>query len=147
MNRMDARQQIERLCREHGVNILYVFGSRADEVYEMVAGKIAALAPADKDVDIAILTAAPLTVKQKVHFAQALEDLFGVARVDLVTLADADPFLAANAIRGNRLFASDSYLADEYDLYILRRAGDLAFLERERMALILHEEGPKYDAG
>jgi len=30
---------------------------------------------------------------------------------------------------------------------VLRRAGDLAFLERERMALILHEEGPKYDAG
>jgi len=107
MNRMDARQQIERLCREHGVNILYVFGSRADEVYEMVAGKIAALAPADKDVDIAVLTTAPLSLDQKVRFAQALEVLLHVPRVDLVTLADADPFLAANAIRGVRLFAHD----------------------------------------
>jgi predicted nucleotidyltransferase len=144
---MDAHQQIEQLCREYGVNILYAFGSRADEVFNMVAGKTAALAPGESDVDIAIHTAAPLTVKQKVHFAQALEELFDAARVDLIMLTDADPFLAANAIRGNRLYANDAYLADEYDLYVLRRAGDLAPLERERMALILHEDGPKYDAG
>jgi hypothetical protein len=45
------------------------------------------------------------------------------------------------------LFAHDPYQADEYDLYVLRRAGDLAQLERERMSLILHEEGANYDAG
>ena len=32
---------------------------------------------------------------------------------------------------------ADSYEADEYDLYVLRRAGDLAPHERERIALIL----------
>jgi len=42
-------------------------------------------------------------------------------------------------IRGERIFAEDSYLADEYELYVLRRAGDLAELERERMAMILQE--------
>lgn len=68
---------------------------------------------------------------------QALEDLFGLPRIDLVVLPEADPFLAANIIRGERLFADDAYLADEYDLYVLRRAGDLAPLERERQALIL----------
>ena len=59
---------------------------------------------------------------------------------DKVCLADADPFLAANVIRGERLYARDAYKADEYDLYVLCRAGDLAPLERERMALILGEE-------
>ena len=63
-----------------------------------------------------------------------------------VALAEADPFLAANIIRGERLYALDPDEADEYELYVLRRAGDLAELERERMALILHEEPPKYDA-
>jgi hypothetical protein len=62
------------------------------------------------------------------------------ARVDLVFLREADPFLAANIVRGERLHARDSYSADECDLYVLRRAGDLAPLERERMALILGEE-------
>jgi len=113
----------------------------------LAEGRIPALAPSESDVDIAILTAAPLSLDQKVRFAQALEALLDVPRVDLVTLADADPFLAANAIRGLRLFAHDPYQADEYDLYVLRRAGDLAPLERERMSLILHEEGANYDAG
>lgn len=36
-------------------------------------------------------------------------------------------------------YARDEHAADEYDLYILRRAGDLAPLERERMALTLQE--------
>ncbi|MEJ2560682.1 MAG: hypothetical protein P8186_31555, partial [Anaerolineae bacterium] len=69
-----------------------------------------------------------------------LEDLFAVGRVDLIFLPEADPFLAANVIRGERLYARDEYEADEYDLYVLRRAGDLIPLERERMALVLGEE-------
>jgi predicted nucleotidyltransferase len=144
---MNAQKQIERLCREYDVNILYVFGSRAEEVQALAEGRIPALAPSENDVDIAILTAVQLSLDQKVRFAQALEALLDVPRVDLVTLANADPFLAANAIRGLRLFAHDPYQADEYDLYVLRRAGDLAPLERERMSLILHEEGVNYDAG
>jgi hypothetical protein len=59
--------------------------------------------------------------------------------VDLVILSEADPFVAAEVIRGERLFADDTRLADEYELYILRRAGDLVSLERERMALVLRE--------
>ncbi|NVM21522.1 MAG: nucleotidyltransferase domain-containing protein [Desulfobacterales bacterium] len=75
-------------------------------------------------------------VKDKVSFAIELEDLLGVSRVDLVVLAEADPFLAANAIRGERIYCLDEYMADEYELYILRRAGDLAHLEHERLDLI-----------
>ncbi len=72
-----------------------------------------------------------------------LEDLFSVNRVDLVSLSEADPFLAANIIRGERIFSKDTYLADEYDLYILRRAGDLIPLERERIDLIM---GKKHES-
>jgi hypothetical protein len=42
-------------------------------------------------------------------------------------------------IRGERLYAWNNYQADEFDLYILRRAGDLAPLERERLTLISGE--------
>jgi uncharacterized protein len=91
------------------------------------------------DVDIGVRSRRGVTwsISDKVRLAQALEDLFACSRVDLVVLADADPFLAAEIIRGERLYAEDSYQADEYDLYVLRRAGDLAPLERERWALIL----------
>ena len=71
--------------------------------------------------------------------ALALEELFGCKRVDLVSLSETDPFLAAEVIRGEQLFSHNEHEADEYELYVLRRAGDLAPLERERMALVLGE--------
>jgi uncharacterized protein len=57
--------------------------------------------------------------------------------VDLVVIPEVDPFLAANIVRGERLYCKDIYEADEYDLYILRRAGDLIPFERERISLIM----------
>jgi hypothetical protein len=93
--------------------------------------------PSDVDIGVKALTGTKWTVDDKVELALALEALLGVYRVDLVALEDADPFLAANIIRGERLFTVDDEQADEYDLYVLRRAGDLAPLQRERIALVL----------
>jgi uncharacterized protein len=135
MNRKDA---LIALCQKFGIDILYVFGSRAQTIYEWVNDDTLELVSHPSDVDVGIKASHPLTVHDKVKIALALEDLFGVSRVDLVSLADADPFLAVNVIRGNRLFVSDSYAADEYDLYVMRRAGDLAPFERERIEMILN---------
>ncbi|MDD5558655.1 MAG: hypothetical protein PHV01_03175 [Candidatus Methylomirabilis sp.] len=52
----------------------------------------------------------------------ALEELLQCPRIDLVVLDEADPFVATEVIRGERLFARDQSIADEYDLYVLRRA-------------------------
>jgi len=133
---------LARLCQEFQASILYAFGSRACEVQEWLEGKRASLPAGPVDVDVGVKPAqgVRLSIHDKVRLALALEDLLGVARVDLVSLSDADPFLAANVIRGERLYVRDGYEADEYELYVLRRAGDLAPLERERMALILGEE-------
>jgi hypothetical protein len=68
----------------------------------------------------------------------AFEDLFDVGKVDLVLLSEADPFLAVNIIRGERLYCVEEDGADEYDLYVLRRAGDLAHFERERIERVLN---------
>ncbi len=89
------------------------------------------------DVDVGVKPRKALSVREKVILAQQLEDFFGVSHVDVVTVPEADPFLAANIIRGERLYTEDTYLADEYDLYILRRAADLIPLEQERQQLIL----------
>ena len=131
------RAALEALCRQYDLHILYAFGSRGKQAYAWLAEAGTLLPPGTSDLDIGVKPAAPLPVRQKVELAVALEDLFGVNRVDLVVLPEADPFLAANVIRGERLFADDAYLADEYDLYVLRRAGDLALMERERQELIL----------
>ena len=49
---------------------------------------------------------------------------------------EVDPFVAANIVRGERLCCSDRMYAEDLDLYVLRRAGDLAPFERERLAAI-----------
>lgn len=127
------------LCEHYRVTILYVVGSRADEVAAWLRDGQRTLAPGGSDVDIGVLVARDRTmdIEAKVRLAQAFEDWLGVDLVDLVTLHDADPFLAANVIRGERLYAQSQDDADEFDLYVLRRAGDLAPFERERMRLVL----------
>lgn len=139
----ERARALARLCDEFQVDIMYAFGSRAGEVREWLAGGRPNLLPGPADVDVAVKAArgVRLSVHDKVRLALALEDLLGVSRVDLVCFSDADPFLAANIVRGERLYARDADEADEYDLYVLRRAGDLAPLERERMALILEGSG------
>ena len=129
------------LCERMSVSLLYVFGSRARQIAVWLTGSRDGGSFADSDVDVGVRSrgGAVWAVAEKVRLAQALEDLFGCPRVDLVVLGEADPFVAAEIIRGERLYAEDPYEADEYDLYVLRRAGDLAPLERERQALILGE--------
>jgi len=126
-----------QICTAHGINIMYLFGSRGLEFYYYLHGAGSPPPPGESDLDVGVLPASPLPVQQKVELALQLEGLFSVPRIDLVVLTEADPFLAANIIRGERAYAQSEYEADEYDLYVLRRAGDLAFHERQRMDMIL----------
>jgi predicted nucleotidyltransferase len=135
------REALEKICRQFGVAILYSFGSRDAEIRDWLEGvrdKLPA-GPSDADMGVKGLPGKKWSVTEKVYLAGALEEFFGVLRVDLVSLSEADPFLAAEIIRGERLFAGDGHEADEYELYVLRRAGDLAPLEKARMAMVLGE--------
>ena len=137
----DTKKVINETCKRFGVEILFTFGSRAKEVYGLVegSGPLDRTASSDVDIGIKMRPAPPLSVQEKVQLSMALEDILGVNRVDLCLLEEVDPFVAANIIRGERLYCDDPYRADEYELYILRRAGDFAFLERERLDLIFGE--------
>ncbi len=146
MNSTDAGSEgiigpLANVCRRFQIAILYAFGSRGREVWARVyQGKPLRPGPSDVDIGVRPEPGVHLSPRTKVRLSIALEDLLGASRVDLVCLPEADPFLAANIVRGERLYARDRHEADEYELYILRRAGDLAPLERERMALILGEK-------
>lgn len=131
---MVRQHALGSLCRAYGVDILYSFGSRGQEVAGFVLGELPAIgsSPSDCDIGAKLLPGTASTVAVKVGLAQAIEDFLGVSAVHLVVLSEADPFLACEVIRGERLFAADAHRADEFELYLLRRAGDLAPLERER---------------
>lgn len=139
----ERKENLNEIAVKFDLDIIYTFGSHAKEVLEWIEGKVSTFSVAPlSDVDIGVKPSLKIgfSVKEKVNLALALEDLFAVNRVDLVVIPETDPFLAANIIRGERIYSKDEHEADEYDLYILRRAGDLVPLERERIDLIMRRE-------
>ena len=113
------------LCDREGILAAYLFGSRAtgDDV-------------PTSDVDVAVLFESALQLAEQVRLEAELERAAGLP-VELVDLRRAAPFLALDIVRGIRFVENDPVAADEYELYVLRRAGDLAPLERERRAMLL----------
>lgn len=130
---------LQKICKDYNITALYVFGSRAAEMIRSLSDDAYSFAPSASDLDIGVLLQSDFSVDRKVNLTLDMENLFSAPRVDLFVLQEVDAFLAANIIRGERIYTGDSYFADEYELFVLGRAGDLAELERERMAIILHE--------
>jgi len=106
---------------------LYLFGSRASgEEHEA------------SDVDLGALFSAPVDLRDQLDLQGRLEDALGCP-VDLVDAGRARPYLALDIIRGERLYATDPEACDRFDLYVLRRAADLAPFERRRRRMIFEQ--------
>ena len=88
------------------------------------------------DVDVGVLCSTRLTLDELIRLEARLDDAVPQS-VDLVDVRRAGPFVALDVIRGDRFFCRDEVAADEFDLYVLRRAGDLAYHERERREMLL----------
>jgi predicted nucleotidyltransferase len=136
---MTLLEKLSALCERHGVDALYVFGSRAAEVAAFVRGHDALDPTSGADVDLGVLPAPRrhLDVHDRVRLTSEFEELLGVPRVDVVLLPRAGPYLALDAVSGELLVSADPVRESEYQLYVLRRAGDLAFYERERRHQLL----------
>jgi len=137
-----VRSALSDLARRYGLIAIYSFGSRAGEIAARVAGEAAELTHPGSDVDIGVLPAPGrrLTAAERADLTVALEDLLGVSRVDMVVLPEAPPFLALDIVRGELLCTTDPVAEAEYQLYVLRRAADLAPFERQRRQMILAGE-------
>ena len=134
----DRDSRLAAIAEQFGLADIYVFGSRADEF--ALSDRQSSAQHSDSDVDIAVRPRGPrvLSPEDRVTLTLALERALDVPRVDLLVLPEAGPFLALAAIRGNLLFRADFVDQAEYELFVLRRAGDLAPLERERQEIILN---------
>ena len=131
--------QLRSIGSRYDIAALYAFGSRAGEIAGKVQGKGISPKGSGSDVDIGVQSKPGryLSAKERVQLAIELEDVLDVNRVDLLILNEAEPFLALDIVRGELLFCGDPDAQAEYELYVLRRAGDLAFYARERWQRIL----------
>ena len=131
--------QFKLIGNLYGIVALHAFGSRAGEVAGKVRAEVISPKTSDSDVDIGVQPRPGryLNAKERVRLAIDLEDVLDVNRVDLVILGEADPFLALEIVRGELIYFADADAQAEYELYVLRRAGDLAFYARGRWQQIL----------
>ncbi len=130
---------LAKIAEQYDISEIYVFGSRAKEIAARAAGNKVEEDHPDSDVDIGIETLAGkrLSAREKVLFSIAIEDLLQVFRVDLVVISEASPFLALEVIKGNLLYCKDRDEQSEHELFVLRRAGDLAYYEKIRRKQVL----------
>jgi predicted nucleotidyltransferase len=134
---------LERLCREHGAIALYVFGSRAMEIAARARGGEERPERGSSDVDIGLLMPrdGSLDERERVRLTAGIEDLLGVERVDLVVLGEASSFLAADVVSGELLVDVSPRETAEFELFALRRAGDLLPFQRSRVSAVIDEGG------
>jgi predicted nucleotidyltransferase len=120
-----TRLAVEVAAAEPRIVGLYVFGSHAKgEAHER------------SDVDLGVLFAEKVAPEEVFRLELRFEERLG-RPVDLVDAGSCDAYLALAIIRGERIFCTDSTRCDEFDLYVMRRAADLASFERERRRLAL----------
>lgn len=113
------------LASHPDIRAAYLFGSQ-------VSGD----ARTDSDIDVGLLFRSPQPFATTAAVEAALTRATG-RKVDVVDVARAGPFLALEIVRGERIFTRDSTDTDRFELYVLRRAGDLLPFERQRQALLL----------
>ena len=136
---MKPATQVHNLCRSNDLIAVFAFGSRSVEAAARLRGENMPSERSDSDLDLGILLPQEVEfdLRQIINFAIAVEDLFNVPRADIVDLRSAPPYLALDAIRGERLYCAGTYETDVFELFVLRRAADLAPYERERRKMLL----------
>jgi predicted nucleotidyltransferase len=138
-NRMNYKAKLASLADEFNLQVIYAFGSRAKEIFDIIHQK-KHLPAAKSDLDIGIKPEKPLTVQEKVKIAIFFEDLFDVPKVDVVEIPEAPITLALEIVQGELLYSCDENFEAEYQLYIMSRAADLMPFERLKQKTILGME-------
>lgn len=127
---MTSAEAIQRVLRTAGesrpaIRALWLFGSRADGT-----------ARDGSDIDVGVLWEPGQPLEATLSLEEELSRTAGLP-VDVVDAGHAGAFLALEIVRGERVFCRDEVEADLFELYVLRRAGDLMPFERERQAMLL----------
>ncbi len=125
------------MCRQHGLALVYLFGSQAANALRMLHGEMVELRDPLADIDIGIVTMRPLPsdARQRLRLYaalhNALSEFFAPYPVDLVLLEEHHSVFQAGALMGACAFQSNQAFRDRYEMSILRRAADFKpFLDR-----------------
>ncbi len=133
---MDKLQQLARLSREHGIALVYLFGSQEEAGLELLRGQAVNLDDPLTDIDLGVVFSSPFDPSEPHHeqYSRVLADLAGLFlphQLDLVFLQENHSVFQAEALKGTCVYSADEATRDSYEEMILRRAADFRpFLEK-----------------
>jgi predicted nucleotidyltransferase len=127
---MHRREQLERICRDHGLVAVYLFGSRSTDGIRYLDG--AEPDGSRSDLDVGVVFRDPdFEPRRLTELQVAFGDLFASFHVDVVPLQRVDSLFQYEAVDGHRIAAPDPEEADRYELVVMRRAAELLPIERQ----------------
>ncbi len=126
---MSLQETLDRLCRDHGVLAVYLFGSRAKDGLRVLKGEEVSREGSDLDVGV-VFRDPSISFERLASLQVGFEDVFAPLRVDLVPLNRVDALFQFAAVDGHRIVETDVNAADDYELRIMNRAADLLPIQR-----------------
>ncbi|MGE5542222.1 MAG: nucleotidyltransferase domain-containing protein [Bacillota bacterium] len=123
------------MAQEHGIPLIYLFGSRIQVGLDILRGIRRRRADPLADIDIGVIFERGLPpARERIDLysaiSNALQDMFAPYPVDLVFLQETHFVFQANAICGQCVYSVDPDFRAEYEEDVLRRAADFRpFLE------------------
>ncbi len=135
-------ERLSELARRYNLADIHAFGSRGREVAALIKRGRAIKRASTSDVDVGVRPkrGARLSARDLANLTAEMEDLFAVSKIDLVLVPASEPFLALDIVRGELLYTEDPLDQAYFELFVLRRAGDLLPFKRERIDMILRGE-------
>jgi predicted nucleotidyltransferase len=127
---MSRQETLDRLCHDHGVLAVYLFGSRADDGLRLLRGEEVSREGSDLDVGV-VFRDSSINFERLASLQVGFEDVFAPLQVDLVPLNRVDALFQFAAIDGHRIVSTDVDAADDYELRIMNRAADLLPIQRQ----------------
>lgn len=147
-------ETLRQICERNGVGLCYVFGSQAENAYQMLlGGRVHVEDPlTDIDVGVVLLDFDHLARAGQLHLLHSrlygsMVDLFVPYELDLVLLQENHSVFQFEAVRGICVYEASADFRNDYEEMVARKAADFRYvLEtylRERTAdLAARQEHP-----
>ncbi|HEX9941814.1 MAG TPA: nucleotidyltransferase domain-containing protein [Thermoanaerobaculia bacterium] len=127
---MSRQEVLDRLCHQHGILAVYLFGSRADDGLRVLRGEAVSREGSDLDVGVFFREHLddPIVPSQ---LQIEIENIFEPLIAKLTPLEQLDPLSQYDAIEGHRIAAPDPTAANLYELAVISMAEEALWLKRQ----------------
>jgi predicted nucleotidyltransferase len=122
---------IRTLANRHGIVLIYLFGSQADNGKSYIEGEdVIADAFSDLDVAIAFENSPAEAIETYGILFKEISEIFDPFHIDLVFMHEVNTLFQYEITMGVRIYTKDELYADELEESIMKRAEDLLFKKR-----------------